>query len=406
MKLIEWSRAKAKRFRKWILPAISSLIILGASGCRTLSFYAQAARGQYEILSLETTVEALLASGATPPELKARLQLLQGVRGFAGADLRLPIDGHYRKYADLKRPYVVWNVEAAPEFSMEPKNWWYPLVGRLEYRGFFKEKSAREYGAALHRKGYDVHIGGASAYSTLGWFKDPVLNTFIFLPDVFFAETIFHELGHQRVFASGDKDFNEAFATFVGREGVRRWLRAQENFESFRGYEANSRREDAFARLVIETRMRLETLYGDKRDEDDKVRAARTPSIPVPELAKGKRLIIEEMRREYRMLKERWGGDTGYDLWFSQPINNAKLNSVAAYYEFVPGFARLLELNDGNLEAFYSATERLAKMKKSERHQWLKNLGSLPPSLPGRTAPPQTAERRTAASHPVAHPDR
>ena len=154
------------------------------------------------------------------------MQLVSKLRDFADRDLKLPVNGHYRKYVDVHRTFVVWNVEAAPEFSMEPKSWWYPLVGSLEYRGYFAESNARGYAARLKKKGYDVYVAGTTAYSTLGWFKDPILNTFVFQPEGELAETIFHEQGHQRVFAGGDTNFNEAFATTVGQEGARRWLRA------------------------------------------------------------------------------------------------------------------------------------------------------------------------------------
>lgn len=376
MNALKWIFSEAKRFRRWLLGGSLILAALGASGCRTLSYYAQAAKGQYEILARQEPVERLLASEKIAPELRARLLLLREIRDYAERELKLPVNGHYRKYADLKRPFVVWNVEAAPEFSTEPKSWRYPIVGRLEYRGFFKENSARNYADLLQTKGYDVHISGAIAYSTLGWFKDPALNTFVFLPEGSFIETVFHELAHQRLFVSGDEDFNEAFATFVGREGVRRFLTAKDDQETLAGYEASNRHEDEFAQLVVQTRIRLAEWYGDERDRDGKVRAATKYKLPVLELAEGKRRLIGQMRLEYEALKQRWGGDTTYDLWFSRPINNAKLNSVAAYHEFVPGFARLLELSEGSLERFYAAAERLAKLRKSERRQWLRTSGA------------------------------
>ncbi len=175
----------------------------------------------------------------------------------------------------MHRPFVVWNVEAAPEFSLEPKSWWYPLVGSLEYRGYFSKQGAQKYGAWLQAKGYDVYVGGVTAYSTLGWFKDPLLNTFIFDPEPDLAETLFHELGHQRVFASGDTDFNEAFATTVGQEGARRWLRAKGDQVALEKYLAELRRTVQFARLIMDTRERLVMLYGDERTEGGQVKATK-----------------------------------------------------------------------------------------------------------------------------------
>ncbi|MCX6929740.1 MAG: aminopeptidase, partial [Verrucomicrobia bacterium] len=269
------SSKPGRLLRKWLLALALLLAVLAMSGCRTLSYYSQAIKGQYQIVACQQKIEKLVADPQTPAPLKTKLQLVQSLRTFAAKDLQLPVDGHYEKYADLHRPFVVWNVEAAPEFSLEPKAWWYPFVGSLEYRGYFAKPGAEKYGAWLQTKGYDVYVGGVPAYSTLGWFKDPVLNTFIFDPEPDLAETLFHELGHQRVFASGDTDFNEAFATTVGQEGARRWLRAKGDPEALEKYRAGLRRTTQFARLIADTRERLETLYGDERTEAGKITATR-----------------------------------------------------------------------------------------------------------------------------------
>ena len=239
-----------RRLRKWVLAPALLLAVLAMSGCRTLSFYGQAIKGQYQIVAHQQKLQKVLADSQTPAPLKAKLELVQHLRAFAKQQLQLPVDGHYEKYADVHRPFVVWNVEAAPEFSLEPKSWWYPFVGSLDYRGYFSKEGAQKYGDWLQTRGYDVHVGGVTAYSTLGWFKDPVLNTFIFDPEPDLAETLFHELGHQRVFASGDTDFNEAFATTVGQEGARRWFRAKGDQAALEKYLAEVRRTTQFARLI------------------------------------------------------------------------------------------------------------------------------------------------------------
>ena len=350
-------------------------ILLALCGCRTLEFYTQALQGQLEILHRQQPIEALLSNAETPETLKEKLEIVQLARGFAEKRLGLPVDGHYRKYADLKRPFVVWNVEAAPRFSMEPKGWWYPFVGRLEYRGYFREKNAREYAEALRRKGYDVHVSGASAYSTLGWFKDPVLNTFLFDSDTDVLETLFHELAHQRLFVAGDKDFNEAFATLVAREGVRRWLRTLHRNDEYERFLARTRREDDFAGLVLTARRQLEALYGDQRDQDGRIRASRrNAEAATAGLLAGKEKVFAELREQYALLKARWNQPGEYEDWFSQPINNAKLNSVAAYHELVPGFQKLLDLHDGNLPEFYEEVERLTRLAREERHARIRAL--------------------------------
>jgi predicted aminopeptidase len=366
---------KSRWLRRWLIGTLLVLIVLVVSGCKTLSFYAQAVRGQYQIFAHEQTIATLVADPRTPEKLKNRLELVRQLRLFADQSLKLPVDGHYRKYVDVHRPYVVWNVEAAPEFSMEPKTWWYPLVGSLKYRGYFSERGATNYGSWLARRGFDVYTGGVEAYSTLGWFKDPLLNTFIYEGDPFLAEIIFHELGHQRVFARGDTDFNEAFATTVGQEGARRWLRQHGTPEALDHYESVLHRNMQFVALVMKTRRQLEALYGDVRDEEGRVRSTKKKrGVPPETLRSTKQQIITGMRQDYARLKAEWGGSKAYDSWFAREINNAKLNSVAAYYDLVPGFEQVLVLHKGDLAQFYDAAERLSKMPKKERHQWLAAL--------------------------------
>lgn len=378
---------KASRAQRWLIIVAFVLIVVGLSGCETLSFYRQAIKGQYQLVAEQQPIDKLLADPATEPRLKRQLQLLQDLRAFADKDLKLPVDNHYRKYVDVHRPYVVWNVEAAPEFSMEPKSWWYPLVGSLEYRGYFSKSAAQHYAETLRKKKYDVYIGGASAYSTLGWFKDPVLNTFIFDPEPDLAETIFHELGHQRVFARGDTDFNEAFATTVGQEGARRWLRAKGDTNVVEHYEAELRRNDEFVHLIMDARQQLETLYGDEKAESGKIKASRQPrNIPLGQMHQRKKQIFEHLQQRYSQAKANWGGDTDYDDWFSRQVNNAQLNSVAAYYDLVPGFMQLLKLNEGDLEKFYDAAERLSKKPKKERQQWLRTLAGQGPVVESQKA--------------------
>ncbi len=366
------------RGRKWAA-AISFILVVGlVSGCQTLGFYCQAIEGQYQLVANRKSIEKLLADARTPARLSNQLELLQRLRAFADKELKLPVDGHYTKYVDVHRPFVVWNVEAAREFSLEPKSWWYPVVGSLEYRGYFSEHRANQYGAALRRKGYDVFVEGVPAYSTLGWFKDPVLNTFIYEPEAGLAETIFHELGHQRVFARSDTDFNEAFATTVGEEGARRWLRAHGDDAGLERYMVGLRRTRQFAHLILGTRERLEALYGDRRTEEGRLRATKQKrEAPADELRREKQQVLDRLQRDYAELKKEWGGDASYEAWFARQINNAQLNSVATYYDLVPGFEHLLKENGGDLEKFYAAAARLAKLPRKERRQQLTVLSNV-----------------------------
>jgi predicted aminopeptidase len=364
----------SSRARKWLVTAALLAVVLTVSGCRTLKFYGQAIKGQYQIFANQEPVTEVIRDPQTPADLKSQLELLQRLRTFAADDLKLPVNGHYEAYADVHRPYVVWNVQAAPQFSLEPVTWWYPLVGSLEYRGYFSERGAREAADRLKRKGFDVFVGGVEAYSTLGWFKDPVLNTFIFQEEPELAEVVFHELGHQRLFARGDTDFNEAFATVVGQEGARRWLRSQGNTNAYDEYLVSLRRNAQFVRLIMETRAALEQAYGDQKDRDGKVKAAARPPATPEVLRERKERLFAELRARHRQLREEWGGYGGYDAWFARDLNNAQLNTIANYYDYVPGFEQLLVLKENDLEAFYKAAEDLAKKPKDERHQWLRDL--------------------------------
>ena len=372
----ELTRQKGKsRYRKWLIGFLLLIVVLGVSGCHTLSFYGQAAKGQYQIFAHQQSIERLMAAPDTPQPLKQRFELLRDLRGFASKELKLPTDKHYRKYVDVHRPFVVWNVEAAPELSMEPKTWWYPLLGSLEYRGYFSKAAATNYALVLRKQGYDVSVGGVEAYSTLGWFRDPVLNTFIFEDDADLAEIIFHELGHQRLFARGDTDFNEAFATTVGQEGARRWLKARGDAAGLKTYLAHLERSNQFVHLVMSTRARLEALYGDQRTEDGRLKTSKKPNLAGQDnLRQRKEQVLREMKEQYARLKANWEGDPEYDAWFAHPINNAHLNSVAAYYDFVPAFEQILTANGGDLEKFYKAAEQLSKKPKGERHEQLRIL--------------------------------
>ncbi len=354
-----------------------ALLVLGiglfVSGCQTASYYKQAIQGQYQILAERQPMSQLLADPKTPAELKEKFRLVLKLREYARDELRLPIDGHYLLYADLHRRFVVWNVHAALEFSLEPKTWWYPVVGRHKYRGFFSEEAARRYGDKLTNQGLDVYVGGVEAYSTLGWFKDPVLNTFIHHVEYELAETLFHELAHQRLFINGDTDFNEAFATAVAEEGVRRWMSANTNAVAYEKYQAELKRNGQFVALVTGARDRLKPLYGDTEAE---LSACTGEKVELPAETKRaqKDKIIRELREDYATLKKSWGNDSGYDRWFQQPINNAKLNTISTYYHLVPAFHTILRASGGDWEKFYRDVSNLSRLSKKERHARLEEL--------------------------------
>lgn len=354
--------------------AIAAVLIVTFSGCQAARFYRQAISGQYRILTERQPIADLMADERVDAGLKRKFELVTRLRAFAESELKLPIDKHYLTYVDLGRRFVVWNVHAAPAFSLEPRAWWYPFVGRLKYRGYFNEADALRHAEQLARAGEDAYVEGVEAYSTLGWFADPLLNTFIHHPEPVLAEIIFHELAHQRLFVSGDTDFNEAFATTAAEEGVRRWLLAAGNDGGYREYLVAVGRNSQFVDLIMETRRQLEILYGESGDRDPFFEdPARAPVW----MREGKARIIAELRQKYAALKESWGLDSsGYDGWFAKEINNAQLNTIAVYYELVPGFRALLAREGRDPERFYNAVEALGELGKEERLRRLRDWGS------------------------------
>jgi predicted aminopeptidase len=348
---------------KWAKTAWACLLCLVAAicfcGCQEVSFYRQAVAGQLEILGGEKPVAKLMADPKTPAKLTAKFEEVNKLRQFAAKELKLPSEGEYVNYTDLGRPYVVWNVNVAPTLSLNPKTWWFPVVGEASYRGYFSEAAARRYARRWQEEGWDVYVGGVEAYSTLGWFRDPLLNTFIDEPEADLADLIFHELGHRRLFISGDTDFNEAFATAVAEEGVRRWYGASANPRAYQDFKTRQAREKQFVQLILDARQQLKVVYDDTR-------------LPDEQKLKRKEEIIAGLRASYEKAKQSWGGDTGYDAWFSEPINNAKLNTVSAYYDLTPAFAALLRAQNGDMEKFYTAVAALGKLPLEKRHEALR----------------------------------
>jgi predicted aminopeptidase len=284
-------------------------------------------------------VQAWLADPAIPPGLRERLEKSQAIRDFASRSLGLPDNASYRSFADIGRAYAVWNVFAAPELSLDPKLECFPVAGCVGYRGFFYEEDAQRHASRLRAAGYDVYVGGVAAYSTLGWFDDPLLSTFIGYPDAQLARLIFHELAHQLVYAKNDTTFNESFAVVVEEAGVRRWLDAAGRAEDLERFRASQARRREFAARVRETRERLRALYAS---------------------GVSKEAMLEQKRGEFARLRESFGPAVP-----AEP-NNGFLLAIALYNELVPGFERVLT-ESGSLEKFYARVRELAATERSTR---------------------------------------
>ncbi len=310
------------------------------------------------MLAARQPIKRLIADPATPPELKARLQLAAEARAFAAARLDLPRNGSYTDYVDLHRPFVVWNVFAAPEFSLDAVDHCFLIAGCVSYLGFFDRAGAEARADKLRQQGYDTYVGGVAAFSTLGWFDDPILSTMLRWDDDELAATIFHELAHQKLYAPGDTAFNESMATFVQGEGLRQW-------RSSRGLPPPDRpdqaRADAFTDLVLRARERLRKLYASGLAAEP-MRAAKAAEI-------------ERLRNEYRQLRDgQWGGYKGYDAWMEAPINNARLLPFGLYHRWVPAFAALYARAGGNWARFYADAGVIAKLDAAARQSALERL--------------------------------
>lgn len=354
--------AWAERVCRGARRAIAAAALLALGGCGTLSYYAQAVHGELSLLSRAEPVQKLLADPATPEALRAKLRIAESIRDFASHELKLPDNDTYRRYSDLGRPYAVWNVVATREFSLEPLRSCFPVAGCVSYRGFFARRDAEAYGARLRARGDDVIVYGVPAYSTLGWFDDPLLSTFIRYPDTELAHLLFHELTHQLIYVKGDTTFDESLAEAVAHVGVRRWLAATGRDAELASYVEARRRMREFAALLAQTRGALERLYAE-------------PLTPQAMRAQ-KRAAFEQLMRRYAALKASWGGYSGYDRLLEGGPNNALLASFETYTEYVPAFERLLARSGGDLEKFYARVRALAALPKAERDRELDALAS------------------------------
>ncbi len=353
--------------RRLLLAAAVILSLLLLVNCSNLGYLGQAAWGQGRILLQRRPIDRLLARPDTSPDLKEKLRLVEGIRDFAVSELGLPAGGSYRSYVELpvaadgsRRASVVWNVMAAPELSTMPVTWCFPVAGCVSYRGYFSEARARRFGERLRRKGFDVSVGGAAAYSTLGWFKDPVLSTVIDYPRAYLAGLIFHELAHRLVYVKHDTRFNESFATTVEVEGVGRWLEATAQPPLvMHDYLLRQRHRDEVAGLLLSTRDQLQQAYDEEQPDEWKRRRKR-------ELLSRLQQVLGELE------KPRNGeGNAIAGHWARSELNNADLVSAGEYSGLVASFRRLLERHGGDLAAFYQAVRQLAELDPEERQRRL-----------------------------------
>jgi predicted aminopeptidase len=336
---------------------------LGLSGCGA-GYLLQAAHGQWQVLRARQPIARVIAAPDTDAGLRTRLEQVRDARAFAVHTLALPDNRSYTSYAALGRPYVVWNVVAAPEFSLAPRRWCFPVAGCIAYRGYFHEAAARRHAAALAARGDDTLVGGVTAYSTLGRFADPVLDTMMGYGELDLVGTIFHELAHQLIYVKGDSEFNEAFAMSVERAGVARWLAQQGRSGELATWQQRQADQADILQQFALGRGRLARLYEQPMAMEER-RAA-------------KQAAMTEVARAVRTFEAARGRSSGYDAWLAAGLNNAHLASVATYFDCVPGFEQLLAAQGGDLPQYYAAVRRLARGPASGRRA----LCAAPPRPP------------------------
>lgn len=340
------------RMLRWV----PLLLAAGVSGCS--SYYGQLAVGQLELLRQREPIAAIIDDPQRDPQLRQRLALALQVRGFASRALALPDNQSYRVYAEIQRPYVLWNLFVAEEFSVAQQSQCFPIAGCVAYRGYYQQGRARGAAALLQGEGYDTLVAGVPAYSTLGWFDDPLLSSMLRWDDQRLAGLIFHELAHQQFYLADDTAFNESFASFVEREGLRQW-RASRGLpppnETARAQYAD------LSELALATRDRLAAIYASGLS-DSAMRAA-------------KRDEFMRMRQAYLQLRDgRWKGDDRFDRWMAQPLNNASLVPFGLYEQWVPAFAALFEQVGGDWHRFYAEVAALGRLPTDERERRLNAL--------------------------------
>lgn len=343
-----------KRFRALVLAAL----VVAIAGC-TAPYYWQAVGGQFELLRKREPIDEVIEDPAVDAELKSALTRVAAIRRFAVDELLLPDNDSYTTYVALDRPYVVWNVVAADEFSVEPRRWCFPFAGCVAYRGYFDRTDAERFAAELAEQGLDTYTGGSNAYSTLGYFDDPVLSTMMNGGEQYVASVLFHELAHQEVYVKDDSELSEAFAMVVEELGTERWLMRNATAADLERYRQRRARRAQFGALIVAQQARLRELYAN--------------GTPGEELRAAKARAFDTLRSDYSALKATWGGAADYDAWFAQPLNNAALASVATYTQWVP--ALKARLDRVGLAAFYADVAALEELDADGRATRLREWG-------------------------------
>ena len=332
------------------------IIVNLMTGCSTLSYYSQSIQGQLEVIEKSESISTLLSEDKITPEEREKLNIVLALREFSIKELGLPNNKSYSAYADLGRDYVIWNIFANPEFSLEPVNWCYFIVGCLSYRGYFSKQDAKQHEDELKQQGFDTYLGGVSAYSTLGWFNDPVLNSMLRWNESYLASVMFHELAHQQLYIKDDTELNESYADAVAYIGVTKWLVHKQDETQMLEYKRAQDREKQFVNLINKYKPMLIDLYESEIDDESK----RVKKL----------LLLKQLQNDYSVMSKNWNKNP-YKKWISTDLNNAKLASIITYRKYVPDFIKIYEKLNRDLPAFYSFAKALSNCNKLNRKKIL-----------------------------------
>jgi predicted aminopeptidase len=367
---------------------LAAVMLAALAGCTSTAYLLQAANGEWHVIHGRKPIVQVIDDPQTPESLIRELAEVREARDFASRELDLPDNDSYRTYVEIDRPYVVWNVVAAPVLSVQPKEWCFPIAGCVAYRGYFEEKRARDFAARLQQSGYDVDIEGVPAYSTLGKLPDPVMSTMMRYGSDELASMIFHELAHQLLYVQNDSRFDEAFAVTVEDEGLRRWLEYKGRPARIAELQKDRAEDEQFVALLRHTRGLLARLYASNAPRAAKLRR--------------KRQLFAELAAQIQALEHRLAVRfPEYDAWIAQGLNNAELVSVGTYNDCLPGFERLLRQENDDLPRFYDAARRLAREPKATRDARLcSSGGSLTATAADPAAQTPAARHRIPASAP------
>ncbi|MEM7259091.1 MAG: aminopeptidase [Pseudomonadota bacterium] len=345
---------------KYPLMVLAAVAIGLSAGCSNVRYYSQIVSGHMQIVIGKKPLAEVTRDDSIDKSLRRRINLAVQARDFAINELGLPDNKSYTSFYDTQRSHVTWNVVAAGEFSFRPKTWCFPVAGCVSYRGYYDVADAQKYAAVLNDEGLDVTINGATAYSTLGWFADPLLNTMLNRSDSGIVALLIHELAHQQLYVGNDSTFNESFAVFVDQAGLALWQSKNGSTEQHAELEQRRARQADFISLLSNARNDLDAIYSSGVEES------------VMRQQKAER--FELLRADYENLKQSWGGYRGYDAWFARDLNNARLVSVATYNDYVPAFRALFEQSDRDFPTFYAAAKALAELPAEERTRRMQAL--------------------------------